>query len=154
MARRNTGTSCDAEPATLKTKSDKSFFFRRELQLKIAASLYVTLLILSHATFPQSLVWFIAALFSIAMNFTYVIEAVSLKAHTKAESTVAVALILLSMGGIFLSPILVIIAIFSHGCWDLFKHYGSGVPFFTWYTLSCAIVDFFYGSVLLIYWAS
>ena len=143
MVRRNTRASCDTEPATLKTRPHKSFFLRREQQLKIAASLYVILLILSHATFPQSLVWFIAALFSIAMNFTYVIEAVSL---------VAVVLILLSLGGVFLSPILVIIAIFGHGCWDLLKHYGSGVPFFTWYTLSCAIVDFFYGSILLIYW--
>lgn len=88
MARRNTKTSCDTEPITLKTKPHKSFFLRRELQLKIAASLYVILLILSHATFPKNYVWLIAALFSIAMNFTYVIEAVSLNTHKKAESIV------------------------------------------------------------------
>ena len=109
-------------------------------------------LIVSHSQLPQEHVWAIAAVFSIAMNFTYLIEAISLKSYVKLEALVAILLIMASLLGVFISPLFVISAIFAHGVWDINKHYGKGIAFFSWYTLGCALVDFTYSGALLWYW--
>ena len=88
------------------------------------------------------------------MNFTYITEALISKKSVAAELVVASLLILASIVGLFVSPLLIIAAIFGHGCWDLAKHFGSGVPFFFWYTCSCFVVDAAYSAALLLYWFS
>jgi hypothetical protein len=61
-------------------------------------------------------------------------------------------LILLSIMGVLLHPAFVILAIFGHGSWDILKHRGAGIPFISWYTFGCAVVDFIYGGVLFVFW--
>lgn len=129
-----------------------TFFTKRQNALKLLATAYVVLLLLSHWQLPSALVWYIAAFFSIAMNFTYLTEALSVRRFVGAESLVASVLIVASVLGILISPLFVILAIFAHGCWDLAKHFGSGVPFFYWYTCSCFLVDTVYSASLLFYW--
>lgn len=127
-----------------------SFFHRHHRLLAALATAYVVLLIVSHATLPQAHVWGIAVVFSVAMNGTYLIEAVSRGHHTGTEAAVSGGLIALSLLGL-IAPPCVIAAIFLHGCWDLAKHLGAGVPFFRWYTLSCALIDGCYSAALLAY---
>jgi hypothetical protein len=129
-----------------------SFFVKHQKALGMAAILYVVLLLLSHWRVPSIHVWIIAAVFSTAMNFTYLIEAVSLKRYVHIETLVASSLILMSWMGVVSSPLLLIAAIFGHGCWDVAKHKGYGVAFFTWYTVSCFAVDTVYSLVLLLYY--
>jgi len=88
------------------------------------------------------------------MNFTYLTEALSLQKSAWIEVLVASVLIIASLLGVIVSPLLVIAAVFGHGCWDLAKHFGSGVPFYFWYTCSCFIFDTAYSFTLLIYWLS
>ena len=134
------------------TRAHTSFFARRQKPLMLAASLYVLALILSHATLPPVHVWIIAAVFSVAMNFTYLTEALAARQFVRLETCVMATLIAASILGVFVHPLFVIAAILGHGLWDLAKHLGAGVPFFSWYTLSCAAVDLTYFSVLLAYW--
>lgn len=129
-----------------------SFFQERQKLLLTAASLYVLFLILSHWQLPSAHVWIIACVFSILMNFTYMIEAFAGRTFLRKEVVIASILIALSILGAAIYPPLVIAAIYGHGIWDIAKHRGAGVPFFSWYTLSCAAVDFTYASVLLAYW--
>lgn len=129
-----------------------SFFEPRQKPLFGLGALYIVLLILSHVLLPLSLTWHIAVFFLIAMNGTYVIEAVSLNSYARLEAMVAAGLIALALLGLFTSPILVILAILGHACWDVCKHKGCGVRFFSWYTLSCAAIDVTYASALLAYW--
>ena len=131
-----------------------SFFQSRQKQLALAASLYVVLLIVFHWQLPSKHVWIIAAFFSIIMNFTYVTEAYYRREFINSETVVASILIIASILGVIISPAFVIVAIFGHGVWDLAKHNGAGIPFFSWYTLSCFMVDITYSTVLLIYWIS
>jgi hypothetical protein len=131
-----------------------SFFQSRQKLLAIIASLYVIFLLLSHWTLPAAHVWVIAAFFSISMNFTYVTEAYVRKEFLNTETIIACLLIILSIMGVIVSPIFVIIAIFGHGIWDVAKHLGMGVPFFSWYTLSCFLADMTYSITLLLYWLS
>lgn len=119
--------------------------------LGIAATAYVGMLILTHWQLPSIHVWLIAAVFSVLMNFTFIIEAVSLKTYAKTEALVATFLIAASILGFLYSPILLIFAIFGHGIWDLLKYFGRGVPFYFWYTYSCFLVDTAYSSTLLFY---
>ena len=128
-----------------------SFFAQRQKLLALLAALYVVLLILSHATLPSGHVWGIAVVFSIVMNGVYLTEARSLGAFVRTETVVGLTLIGLSLVGLA-QPLAVIAAIFLHGCWDVAKHRGAGVPFFNWYTLSCFAVDTFYSGALLLYW--
>ena len=129
-----------------------SFFETRQKTLGILAALYVLFLLLSHWQLSSAHVWIIAAVFSILMNFTYMIEAFSLQSFLRKEIVIAAILITLSFLGALLYPPLVIAAIFGHGVWDISKHRGAGVPFFSWYTLGCAAVDFTYSALLLIYY--
>ena len=131
-----------------------SFFHARQKLLFLLASLYVILMTLSHWQLPSAHVWLIAGFFSVIMNFTYLTEALSLRQFVRIETLVATVLIGLSLLGAFWWPPLVIAAIFGHGCWDIAKHLGAGVPFFSWYTLSCFGVDFLYSGSLLFYWMS
>lgn len=117
----------------------------------MAAALYVLLLLVFHWQLPEIHVWVIASVFSIVMNFPYLIEALSLKANARTEVLVSSFLILLSVLGLFTTPLLIIGAIVGHGFWDLAKHFGKGVPFFFWYTCSCFLVDLVYGLLLLLY---
>ncbi len=132
--------------------SAKSFFRNRQKTLGIAATIYVVLLIVTHWQLPSMHVWVIAAVFSILMNFTYLIEAVALRSFAKTEAIVATSLILASITGLLITPLLLIAAIFGHGVWDLLKHFGKGVPFYFWYTCSCFLVDTAYSSSLLFYY--
>lgn len=128
-----------------------SFFHSRQQLLGVLSSLYVLGLIVSHAALPSQHVWIIAAFFSIIMNGTYVIEAVAQRRMVGIESGVALLLISASVLGVFIHPIFVIAAIFAHGIWDLAKHAGAGVPFLSWYTLGCFVVDVSYSAVLVAY---
>lgn len=131
---------------------EKSFFVKRQKMLGCALTAYVALLLLSHWQISAVHVWVVAAVFSIAMNFTYLSEALSLRKFATTEALVAIALVGASLLGLFVSPLLVIAAIFGHGCWDLAKHFGSGVPFYFWYTCSCFLIDTVYSFSLLLYW--
>jgi hypothetical protein len=111
-----------------------SVFARYQTWLMGAMVLFVLSLILSHATLPTAYIWGIAAFFSIAMNFTYLTDAVWQGRRVGTEATVMIALIIASLLGIVLHPLFVIAAVFGHGLWDLAKHYGAGLPFFSWYT--------------------
>jgi len=115
-----------------------SFFRKHQKSLALAATLYLVLLLLSHWQLPPIHVWVIAAVFSVAMNFTYLAEAIAAKKFVSVELAVTSILIVLSVLGALVWPPFVIAAVFGHGVWDLAKHYGMGVPFFSWYTLSCA----------------
>jgi len=86
------------------------------------------------------------------MNFTYLVDAISIKSFVKQEAVVTTLLVAASIAGVFSSPLWVIAAIFGHGCWDVAKHFGAGVPFFAWYTWPCFIVDTIYSAALLFYW--
>lgn len=109
----------------------KSFFQRRQKGLMIAAILYVVALIASHSTFPPMHVWVIAAVFSIIMNFTYIIEAHSQARLMRPELIVMLTLISASLLGMIVHPLFVIVAIVGHGLWDIAKHFGAGIPFFS-----------------------
>ncbi len=129
-----------------------SFFSRRQKPLAIAAATWTVLLILSHWQVPAAFVWWVAALFSVTMNATYLIEARSRRANAGVELAVAALLVCLSLLGPLLWPPFVIAAVAGHGAWDVAKHYGAGVPFLSWYTWSCAGVDLVYAAALLAYW--
>ena len=130
----------------------KSFFKTREKLLALAFTAYMVMLILAHWQLPSLHVWLIAAVFSVLINFTYIIEAISLKTYAKTEALVATFLILASILGLMHSPLILIFAILGHGIWDLLKHFGKGVPFYSWYTCSCFLVDTAYSSTLLFYY--
>ena len=117
------------------------------------ATIYVVALIQSHAALPSLHIWVIAAIFSVIMNFVYFIEAGAQRRFLSIEIIVAVILVTASVLGILIHPIFVIAAIFGHGVWDLAKYWGAGIPFFSWYTLSCFAVDMAYGAALLTYWS-
>ena len=134
------------------TQPAKSFFQIRQKPLFIAATLYVAVLLISHAQLPETHVWIIAALLSVIMNFVYVTEAYHRQEFVSQEALIASILILASIAGPIVSPIFVIGAIFAHGIWDIAKHRGAGVPFFRWYTLSCFAVDTAYSAALMVYW--
>ena len=68
------------------------------------------------------------------------------------EALVTMTLIVVSVLGVLVHPLYVIAAILGHGIWDTAKHLGAGIPFFSWYTLSCAAVDTTHAAVLLAYW--
>lgn len=129
-----------------------SFFQSREKQLNNASNLWVLLLLLSHCLLPVEYVWTIAATFSVVMNFPYVIEAFACGSFLRQEVATAASLIILSILGAALYPPLVIAAWFGHGAWDLAKHRGVGVAFFSWYTLPCAVFDSTYACLLVIFW--
>ncbi len=129
-----------------------SFFHRRQKQLFLLGSLYVIALILSHSTLPAIHVWIIAAVFSVIMNFVYITEAYAQGRLVKPEFIVMVVLTSASLLGVLVHPLFVILAVFGHGLWDIAKHFGAGIPFFSWYTLSCCAVDMTYGTALFAYW--
>lgn len=85
------------------------------------------------------------------MNGVYISSAFQKHRYISTEFLVALMLIILSLLGPILSPLFVIAAIASHGLWDVAKHYGAGIPFFSWYTWGCAVVDFTYAATLTIY---
>jgi len=85
------------------------------------------------------------------MDFTYLTEAISLRRSIRSEAVIASVLIIATLLG---WPLLIIAAIFGHGCCDLAKHFGSGVRFFFWYTCSCFVVDSVYSFILIYYWFS
>ena len=129
-----------------------SYFQSRQKLLAILGALYVFFLLLSHWQLPKAHVWWIAGVFSIIMNFVYIKEARALRQFVRVEALIATLLIVLSCLGALWYPPLVIAAIFGHGCWDIAKHLGAGVPFLSWYTLSCFAVDTLYSGALLLYW--
>ena len=118
----------------------------------LGAALYVIALVVFHVTLPPIHVWLIAALFSVLMNLVYLPEALSLRLKMRTEALIACLLISLSVLGIVAHPLCVIIAIIGHGLWDIAKHFGAGVPFFSWYTWSCATIDFCYGAALFAFY--
>ncbi|RED14368.1 hypothetical protein [Pontivivens insulae] len=122
--------------------------------LLIAGTAYVVLLLLSHWQLPEAHVWAIAGVFSVIMNVPYVATAWHNAQFARLETAIATVLIGASIVGAVITPPFVIAAIFAHGFWDIAKHRGAGVPFFSWYTLGCAVVDFAYGSALLVYYLS
>ncbi|MEE9333432.1 MAG: hypothetical protein V3U65_05010 [Granulosicoccaceae bacterium] len=86
------------------------------------------------------------------MNFTYLIEALSLKNSVTAEALVSTTLIFASLLGLLVSPSFIIAAIFVHGCWDFAKHNAcAGIRFFSWYVVPCFVVDTIYSLTLAIY---
>lgn len=131
-----------------------SFFQHRQKGLLLLASAYVLGLVFSHAALPSAHVWIIACVFSVLMNFTYLLEARAQGRMVGTEAAVTTVLITASLLGVLAHALFVIAAIYGHGAWDLAKHTGRGIPFFRWYTWSCAVVDFTYGTSLLAYYLS
>lgn len=127
------------------------FFSRDFMGLKILSTLYVLGILISHAALPDIHIWLIAAVFSVAMNFTYPWAALSAGRFLTQEVAVSTALILMAILGVLINPLWVIASIFGHGLWDLFKHNGRGVPFLKWYTMGCVVVDWIYAATLLFY---
>ena len=127
-------------------------FSRDFMALKILATLYVLALILLHAASPIGWTWGVAAVLSIAMNFTYIWAARQTGKWVRVETVISLALIGMAAIGFFVSTVLIILSIFLHGVWDLFKHNGRGVPFFKWYTLGCVTVDWTYSAALFVFW--
>lgn len=119
---------------------------------KVLTGLYVLGLLWSHATYDPTHVWVIVAVFSIIMNATYPWAAFKAGQFLTLEVGVALALCLMSVAGIFIAPPFVILAVFLHGAWDIAKHRGAGVAFFSWYTMGCLIVDWTYAGVLCVYY--
>lgn len=128
------------------------FFARHQRLLLILASAYVLGLIVTHAALPAAHVWWIACVFSVLMNVPYVLEARITGHPVTREAQIAGLLIILSLAGPLIAPPFVIAAILLHGVWDIAKHRGAGVPFVSWYTLGCAVVDAVYAGALLAYW--
>ncbi|MGB0797872.1 MAG: hypothetical protein ACPGRD_00955 [Planktomarina sp.] len=128
-----------------------SVFSKNFMVLKLLSAAYVIGIIVSHAALPAQHIWWIAAGFSIAMNFTYPWAAVRTGEFFTVEVAVSAALITMAVLGVVFSPLWVIASIFGHGLWDLFKHNGQGVPFLKWYTLGCVSVDWTYAAALLLY---
>ncbi len=128
---------------------DDSLISTNFLWLKIFATLYVAGIPVSHFTLPHFFVWEIALFFLVAMLFTYPVAALSQGAHLRREIIVSIFLAGLGVVGLVLSqPILIVLGIFGHGCWDLAKHYGAGCSFFKWYINGCVIVDWSYAAAL------
>ncbi len=130
-----------------------SFFQSRQKGLMIASTVYVIALIVSHSALPPMHVWIIAAAFSIIMNFTYITEACYQGRLMRPELAATLTLISASVLGVIVHPLFVVFAIVGHGLWDVAKHFGAGIPFFSWYTLGCFAVDITYATVLLTYWS-
>lgn len=127
-------------------------FSRQFLWLKAASALYVLGLLFAHSSLSEKYVWEIAIFFSVAMNFTYPWAAWRTGQFLTFEVMIAAGLILLSLLSLVSSPLFVIAAIFLHGTWDVAKHRGQGVRFFSWYTLGCVTVDWLYSGALLLYY--
>ena len=125
---------------------------RNFLWLKILSTAYVLGIPLSHFALPHGYVWEIAVFFLIAMLFTYPAAAIAQGTHIKREILVSLTLAGMGILGLILSqPILIVLGIFGHGCWDLAKHYGAGCTFFKWYVNGCVIVDWSYAAALTIF---
>ncbi len=116
------------------------------------AAVWLASLMLLHWQLPQTTVWWVAAVFSALMNLVYFPAAIARGQFVSLEAGVSTALIVLSLLGAVVSPWCVIVAVAAHGAWDLAKHLGVGVPFFSWYTLGCAVIDFVYAGLLAAYW--
>ena len=125
------------------------FLSSRVLWLKLASALYVLAIPGLHLSLPVAWVWPIAWALLLAMLFTYPLAAVQARRFVGTETGVSLGLITLGTLGLFLSPVLLVAAIFGHGLWDLAKHRGHGIPFFGWYVSGCVIVDWLYAGSLL-----
>ena len=133
--------------------TEDTLFSRNFLWLKLASAAYVVALILAHVKMPWA-VWPVAVFFSIAMNLTYPWAAMVQGVAKGTEISISAGLIMLSLIGLFF-PLMVIAAIFLHGCWDLLKHRGGrGAPFFGWYLGGCVTVDWIYAASLFWYWSA
>ncbi len=126
-------------------------FAPRFVWVKLAATIYVLAIPLSHATLPQSWVWPIALVFLLLMLIPYPIAAHAQGDGIAQEWTVALTLAALGITGLWVTPWLIIAAIVAHGLWDLTKHLGFGSAFFGWYLTGCAIVDWTYAAALATY---
>ncbi|MEM6640741.1 MAG: hypothetical protein AAF610_12670 [Pseudomonadota bacterium] len=125
---------------------------KRQIILATLGTLWLVLLLVFHWQAPAAFAWHVAAAFSVAMNFVYIQAAIARRQYVTVEAFVAVALIVLSVMGAVVAPPFVIAAVIGHGLWDLAKHFGAGLPFFSWYTWGCFVVDVMYGSALFAYW--
>ncbi|WP_375265936.1 hypothetical protein [Planktotalea sp.] len=125
-----------------------SLLSRSFLWVKVAATLYVVGISISHFVLPHSYIWSIALFFLIAMLFTYPAAALRSGSHFTLEARVAALLALIGCVGFVTSPWLIIVGIFGHGVWDLMKHRGHGTPFFGWYVSGCVVVDWCYAAAL------
>jgi hypothetical protein len=126
----------------------------RFLWIKALSAAYVLGIPLAHGLLPSVLVWEVALFFLIAMLFTYPLAAFSTGHAQRVELFVSLGLAALGVLGYLTHPLLIILAIFGHGVWDLAKHKGCGVPFFGWYVKGCVLVDFSYAAVLLLFLVS
>lgn len=102
---------------------------------------------------PFAWEWGVSAGFSVLMNLVYPWQAFLTGSSIRSELVIAAFLVFLSMAGALVSPWLLVLAVAGHGIWDIAKHLGAGVSFFSWYTLGCAVIDFLWatGLVLLLY---
>ncbi|MEL6747833.1 MAG: hypothetical protein AAFO79_08490 [Pseudomonadota bacterium] len=126
-------------------------FSVRETELKLAFSAYVIALVAAHAVAPGSLTWVIAFFSLAAMLFTYPLAALRQRTFT-LECGISLGLLSMGLAGLVISPLAIIAAIALHGAWDIAKHRGAGEPFFSWYCIGCAAVDFAYAAALTTYY--
>ncbi|MEL6959350.1 MAG: hypothetical protein AAGL89_10410 [Pseudomonadota bacterium] len=116
-----------------------------------ALAIYVVIALVGHWLLGPAYVWEFATVLLVAMTVTYPTEA-ALKGHfLKLELAIALGLSVLALVGLWLSPWLIIIAVFAHGVLDYVKHNGFGIPFHGFYLAGCAAFDVTYAVILTIY---
>ena len=137
-------------PTVTEFSQDK-LLSRSFLGLKAAVALYVLAIPIAHVGLPQDWVWGVALFFLLAMLGTYPLAALKQRSFLTTETVISTGLAAAGIAGFWLSPVLIIGAIFGHGVWDLFKHNGFGTPFFRWYLTGCVIVDWIYAAALSVF---
>ena len=99
--------------------------------IAIAALVWTVALVTTHLTVPFAWQWGVSAGFSVLMNLVYPWQAFRTGSSRRAEFVIAAFLVFLSMAGAFVSPWLLVLAVAGHGVWDIAKHLGAGVSFFS-----------------------
>lgn len=134
--------------------STLTFIERNKPWLVCGLIIYSISLPVLHLAFAHEHVWHVAVFFSVALNATYPVQAITKGTAVGKEIAVAGVLISMSLVALVASPLWVIGAVLGHGVWDWMKCNGHGVSFFRWYTIPCLVIDGCYASVLLIYYLS
>lgn len=139
-----------AEGAVLLPRHD-TLWSAHFLWVKLAATVYVLAIPVSHYALPHDWAWGIAFAFLVAMLFTYPIASVVQNNAIRLELSISLGLAAIGLLGLLTTPWLLIAAIFGHGLWDFMKYRGYGCGFFDWYVTGCMAVDWTYAAALSLY---
>lgn len=73
--------------------------------------------------------------------------------ETSIQIGAAVFTILLAIGGLWISPYLLVLGYFFHGAWDIVHHYDLlKTRVVNWYPPLCAIYDWLMAGYILLWW--